>query len=309
MEPHQTVRPYPEGCSCGAMSGLNEGNWLQWVASAYSGAKEPQLKGRLMFRSAARFTVFLGLAVLNGPGMMRQAKAAVPVLPAQIVARFLHDPSAFTEGLLYRDGYLYESTGLSGHSVIRKVALQSGQTISQTSVPDGYFGEGIVDWHDRLVSITWRSGNGYVWNFPSLTLKGHFTYTGEGWGLTHDSRTLIMSDGTSCLKRLDPVAQHVVGRLCVTADGIPVNRLNELEYIHGEIWANIWMTPEIARIDPETGQVKSWVDLTVLEEQIKLNDPDAVPNGIAYDRITGRIFVTGKYWPYLYQIKLPDRKK
>jgi len=258
-----------------------------------------------MVKSAARFTLFLGLAVLNGPGLPVEAEAAVPVLPVQIVARYPHDPSAFTEGLLYRDGFLYESTGLSGRSVIRKVALQSGKTLSQTTVPDGHFGEGIVDWGNTLISITWRSGNGYVWNFPSLTLKDHFTYTGEGWGLTHDSHTLIMSDGTSCLKRLDPVTLHVTGRLCVTADGIAVNRLNELEYIHGEIWANIWMTPEIARIDPETGQVKSWVDLTVLEEQVNLDDPDAVPNGIAYDRTTDRVFITGKYWPYLYQIRFP----
>lgn len=258
-----------------------------------------------MFSPATRHAMFLGLAILPGPALLTGAVAAVPVVPATIVARFPHDISAFTEGLLYRDGSLYESTGLAGRSVIRRVELQSGKTLSETMVPDGHFGEGIVDWHNRLVSLTWRSGTGYVWNYPALTLSGRFHYTGEGWGLTHDSRTLIMSDGTACLRRLDPTSLHVVGRLCVTADGIAVSRLNELEYIHGEIWANIWMTPEIARIDPETGHVKSWVDLTALTEQVNLDDPDAVPNGIAYDGSADRIFVTGKYWPYLYQISFP----
>ncbi|WP_205835954.1 glutaminyl-peptide cyclotransferase [Asaia bogorensis] len=234
--------------------------------------------------------------------------ASTPVEPAQIIARFPHDPSAFTEGLFYRNGMLFESTGLSGRSVIRRVELHSGKTLAQVTVPDGHFGEGIVDWQDRLISVTWRSGSGYVWDFPSLTLRGRFHYEGEGWGLTHDDKTLILSDGTPCLKRLDPVSLHVISKLCVTADGVPVNRLNELEYIHGEIWANIWMTPEIARIDPVTGQVKSWVDVTNLEEEVALDDPDAVPNGIAYDRENDRLFVTGKYWPTLYQIRISSYK-
>lgn len=259
---------------------------------------------RLLLVCIASFSGLAMTACLFAPAGL----ASPPVEPAQIIARFPHDPSAFTEGLFYRDGALFESTGLSGRSVIRRVSLETGNTLAQATVPDGHFGEGIVDWQDRLISVTWRSGSGYIWSFPSLTLRGRFHYTGEGWGLTHDDKTLILSDGTSCLKHLDPVSLHVVGKLCVTADGIPVNRLNELEYIHGEIWANIWMTPEIARIDPETGQVKSWVDLTNLEEEVGLDDPDAVPNGIAYDHENDRLFVTGKYWPTLYQIKLPPYK-
>ncbi|GBQ90385.1 glutamine cyclotransferase [Asaia krungthepensis NRIC 0535] len=226
----------------------------------------------------------------------------------QVIRRLPHDPTAFTEGLLFRDGVFYESTGLSGHSFIRKVSPETGRTLGQSEIPDRHFGEGIVDWHDRLISVTWRSGNGYVWSLPGLKLRSHFHYDGEGWGLTRDAHSLILSDGTACLKRLDPETLFVVGKVCVSADGTPVNRLNELEYIHGEIWANIWMTPEIARIDPVTGQVKSWVDLTALEEEVNLSDPDAVPNGIAYDSVGDRLFVTGKYWPIVYQITIPDYK-
>lgn len=236
------------------------------------------------------------------------AQDGVPVNRAQIAAVFPHDPAAFTEGLFYQDGYLFESTGRVGHSEIRKVALETGKVIAQTSLPDGYFGEGIAAWRNRLVTLTWRSERGFLWSFPGLKMLGNFRYKGEGWGLTHDDSSLIMSDGSPCLKRLDPVTLRVSSRICVKAAGVPVSRLNELEYIHGEIWANIWMTPEIARIDPVTGEVKSWIDLTDLAEKVNSFDPDAVANGIAYDRKRDRIFVTGKYWPHLYQIKINDFK-
>jgi len=250
-----------------------------------------------------------------GPLTSARADAAVdnavdpPVEPAEILAVFPHDPQAFTEGLFYEGGFLYESTGLIGHSVIRKVDLRTGKVLAQESLPEGYFGEGITSWQNRLVSLTWRGGVGFIWSFPGIVMQGRFEYPGEGWGLTHDAHSLIMSDGSACLKHLDPITFHILSRLCVTASGIPVKRLNELEYIHGEIWANIWMTPEIARIDPVTGKVKSWVDLSVLAEKINSLDPDAVANGIAYDRENDRLFVTGKYWQNLYQIRIMDHKK
>ncbi|GBR12697.1 glutaminyl-peptide cyclotransferase [Asaia spathodeae] len=248
------------------------------------------------------------LGLIASTWNVAMAGAVVPVEQAEVVAVLPHDPTSFTEGLFFQDGSLFESTGRVGHSVIRKVALDTGKVLAESVLPDGYFGEGIVAWHDRLISLTWRSGKGFIWSYPGLARIGGFSYLGEGWGLTHDDRTLIMSDGTPCLRRLDPVTLHVLAKLCVTAGGVPVRRLNELEYIHGEIWANIWMTPEIARIDPVTGEVKSWLDLTALQENINSFDPDAVANGIAFDRKNDRIFVTGKYWPRLYQIKFPDRK-
>ncbi|WP_438381137.1 glutaminyl-peptide cyclotransferase [Asaia sp. BMEF1] len=262
-----------------------------------------------MSRSRIRlFGLIISLGMAASFGRGAEAGEAVPVDQAEVIAVLPHDPTSFTEGLFYQDGALFESTGRLGHSVIRKVAPETGKVLAESVLPDGYFGEGIVAWHDKLISLTWRSGKGFVWSYPGLARIGSFSYAGEGWGLTHDDRTLIMSDGTPCLKRLDPMTLHVLAKLCVTAGGVPVRRLNELEYIHGEIWANIWMTPEIARIDPATGEVKSWLDLTALQENVNSFDPDAVANGIAYDRENDRLFVTGKYWPRVYQIKIPDRK-
>jgi len=238
----------------------------------------------------------------------RSAEEPVPIDHAEVLAVFPHDPTSFTEGLFFQNGFLFESTGRVGQSVIRKLRVETGKVVAESLLPDGYFGEGIVSWQDRMISLTWRGGKGFIWSFPGLVRQGDFSYEGEGWGLTRDDHTLIMSDGSSCLRRLDPVTLHVTGRLCVTYAGKPVRRLNELEYIHGEIWANIWMTPQIARIDPVTGKVKAWIDLTDLQEDVNSFDPDAVANGIAYDPANDRIFVTGKYWPRLYQIKFPENK-
>ncbi|WP_420137895.1 glutaminyl-peptide cyclotransferase [Sphingomonas sp.] len=234
-------------------------------------------------------------------------QAALPVAPAQVVRTYPHDTSAFTEGLLIRDGWLYESTGWEGRSFIRQKELATGRTIRSIAIPTSLFGEGIVDWDDRLYSFVWHGGKGFIWTLPELKSAGTWRYTGEGWGMTHDDRRIIMSDGTPVLRFLEPGTMKVVRRLTVTADGQPVSQLNELEYVRGEILANVWQTALIARIDPATGKVKGWIDLAALWNRVKVADEGAVPNGIAYDKKAGRLFVTGKNWPTLFEIKLPDR--
>jgi glutamine cyclotransferase len=245
----------------------------------------------------ALLTLFLALPSL----------AAVPIEKAQLVRVYPHDTSAFTEGLLIRDGWLYESTGFEGHSFIRKEVLTTGKVVQSVAIPSQYFGEGIVDWGDTLRSFVWHGGQGYVWTLKTLRRIGTWTYEGEGWSMTHDNRHIVMSDGTSTLRFLDPATMRVSRRLDVTADGKPVTMINELEYVRGEILANIWQTGLIARIDPQSGQVKGWIDVNALWTRAGTTGPDAVPNGIAYDKRTNRLYVTGKYWPYLFEIKLPSR--
>ena len=248
--------------------------------------------------------VALTLAAMLGfiPGA---ATAALPVETAQIVRTYPHATDAFTEGLLFRDGFLYESTGREGQSFIRKTNLATGRTVQSVALAPGVFGEGIVDWKDQLYSVIWHGGVGTRWSLKAFRKLGTFRYSGEGWAMTHDGRNIILSDGTPVLRFLDPASLKVVRTLNVTADGKPVRMVNELEYVRGEILANIWMTKFIARIDPATGRVKGLIDLGGLVKRIGATDPDSVPNGIAYDKATGRLFITGKNWPKLFQIKLP----
>jgi glutamine cyclotransferase len=232
--------------------------------------------------------------------------AALPVEQARAIRTYPHDTTAFTEGLLIRDGWLYESTGFEGRSFIRKKELTTGRTVQSIAIPPNLFGEGIVDWGNTLYSFVWHGGKGFKWTLPRLKAAGNWTYSGEGWAMTQDGRHVIMSDGTPVLRFLDPRTMHVVRRLQVTVEGAPIASLNELEYVRGEILANIWQTAMIARIDPRTGKVKGWIDLTALWQRAgTANSSDAVPNGIAYDKATGQLFVTGKDWPFLYQISLP----
>jgi len=233
------------------------------------------------------------------------ARAELPVVPVQVVRTWPHDPHAFTEGLFLRDGVLYESTGLQGQSAIRAEDLQTGRVLRSVAIPPELFGEGIVAWKDQLISVTWQGGTGFRWSLANFHRLGEFHYDGEGWGLTEDGRNIILSDGTPVLRFLDPLALKVVRRLTVTADGQPVERLNELEFVKGEILANIWMTDRIARIDPTSGKVKGWIDLGALVRRIGSTDPDAVPNGIAYDSARNRLFVTGKDWPLLFEVRVP----
>ncbi|HEX4080510.1 MAG TPA: glutaminyl-peptide cyclotransferase [Rhizomicrobium sp.] len=236
------------------------------------------------------------------PGL---ARAELPVVPVQVVKTWPHDPHAFTEGLFFRDGLLYESTGLEGQSAIRVEDLATGRVLRGVAIPPELFGEGIVAWKDQLISVTWRSGTGFRWSLANFRRLGEFHYDGEGWGLTEDGRNIILSDGTPTLRFLDPLTLNVVRRLSVTADGQPVERLNELEWVKGEILANIWMTDRIARIDPASGRVKGWIDVGALARTIGDTDPDAVPNGIAYDSARNRLFVTGKDWPLLFEVRVP----
>ncbi len=221
---------------------------------------------------------------------------------------FPHDSSAFTQGLVYSDGHLYESTGLNGQSSIRMVDLATGQILQRYNLPSEYFGEGLTDWASQLVQLTWKNGVAFVYDRFSFSLRHTLHYTGEGWGLTHDQTSLILSDGSATLRFLNPESLREVKRISVhDGQGNPIKNLNELEYIRGQIYANVWQTDKIARISPRTGRVLGWVDLAGLMDPRELPDPDAVLNGIAYDAKGNRIFVTGKLWPRLFEIKLIER--
>ncbi|CAN5269110.1 glutaminyl-peptide cyclotransferase [soil metagenome] len=229
----------------------------------------------------------------------------LPLEPARVIATFPHDTSAYTEGLFYRDGDLYESTGFEGRSTIRQVEIKTGKVRRRVSIPPSDFGEGIVDRGDQIVSLTWQGKHGYRWSIGDFKRLGSFPYPGEGWALTKDSRNIIMSDGTPVLRFLDPRTLKVVRRLRVTAQGNPVENLNELEYVEGEILANVWMTDLIARIDPASGKVIGWIDVSALTKQADAGGGDAVANGIAWDAKGRRLFVTGKNWPLLFEIAPP----
>ena len=224
--------------------------------------------------------------------------------PWTLVATYPHDPSAFTEGLFYLNGYLYESTGLEGQSDIRKVAIKSGKVLQRRAIDRRYFGEGVVNWKDRIISLTWRNQRGFVWTLADFKPVSDFRYEGEGWALTQDGRNLIMSDGTAQLRFLNPETLKETRRITVSWNGRPVERLNELEYVRGEVWANIWYDTRIARIDPATGIVKDWIDVAALRREAGVTDSEAVANGVAYDEVRDRVFITGKNWSKLFEIKV-----
>ncbi|HUO21441.1 MAG TPA: glutaminyl-peptide cyclotransferase [Caulobacteraceae bacterium] len=244
------------------------------------------------------------MAVLLSAAASLAPAVAAPVYGYQVLRTYPHDPSAFTEGLFYLDGYLYESTGLEGRSNIRKVKLDTGEVLQQRDLSPAYFGEGIVAWKGKLVELTWRSQIGFVYDLATFAPKASFRYPGEGWALTHDDHRLIMSDGTADIRFLDPDTLKQIGTLHVTDDGQPVEELNEVEWVKGLIYANIWQTSRIACIDPKTGHVVRWIDLAPLVSANADTNPDKVLNGIAYDAKTDRLFVTGKLWSAIYQIKL-----
>ena len=231
--------------------------------------------------------------------------ADIPVYSYEVVNVYPHDPAAFTEGLFFRDGYLYESTGMNGASSIRKVELKSGRVVQQRDLPSTIFGEGIVDWKNELISVTWKTQEGYVFDIDTFDFKRKFNYPGEGWGMTHNDKNLLLSDGTPSIRVLDPQTLRQTAAIHVTAQGKPVDQLNELEWVKGQIYANIWQTNRIARIDPKTGKVTAWIDLSgLLSHSDRAFDRVDVLNGIAYDAKGDRLFVTGKYWPNLFEIRL-----
>jgi glutamine cyclotransferase len=229
-----------------------------------------------------------------------------PVDAYRVVRSYPHDSEAFTQGLEFADGFLYEGTGLNGRSSIRKVALDTGDVVQRRAVGAEHFGEGITIWNDRLFELTWQSQVALVYDRRTFQPLRTFSYTGEGWGLTHDATSLIMSDGTAALRFLDPATFRERRRVTVADAGVPVPYLNELEFVKGEIWANVWTTDFIVRIDPATGRVTGWIDLRGLLPA-RERAGDAVLNGIAYDAANDRVFVTGKLWPRLFEIKLVRR--
>ncbi len=220
-----------------------------------------------------------------------------------IVKTYPHDTSAFTEGLVYDNGTLFESTGGWGNSSLRRVDLETGHVLQQTNLSSEFFGEGLAVVGDSLVQLTWQSKVGFVFDKETFDVEGNFTYQTEGWGLTYDGTHLIMSDGSATLYFLDPATHQKTGEVTVTDGGTQVANLNELEYVNGDVYANVWMQQKIAIINPQTGQVKGWIDLTGIY-QTPSGNPDAVLNGIAYDKAGDRLFVTGKDWSNLYQIKI-----
>ncbi len=228
----------------------------------------------------------------------------------EVVNSFPHDRAAFTQGLLWLDGHLYESTGQVGRTSIRKVRLETGEVVQKRDVPAPYFGEGIVNFDNRLIELTWQHNKGFIYDLKTFEPKGEWQYPGEGWGLTQDSKRIIMSDGTPELRFLDPVTLKETGRVTVTFQGQPLKNLNEIEYIKGEVWANVWLTDVIVRIDPQTGYVVGRILLNnLLKPSDRGNSSPDVLNGIAYDAASDRIFVTGKQWPKLYEIKLIERQR
>jgi glutamine cyclotransferase len=222
-----------------------------------------------------------------------------PVYTYRVVGTYPHDPAAFTEGLLYTDGIFYEGTGLYGRSSLRRVDPETGQVLQSVDLADKYFGEGVAMVDDSLIQLTWREHTAFTYDRHSFAVTGQFTYTTEGWGLTYDGRSLIMSDGSNTLRFRDPLTFEETGSVQVFDGETAVTLLNELEFIRGEVYANVWLTDRIARIDPHTGRVTAWIDLTGL----KPAQTDEL-NGIAYDAVQERLFVTGKLWPYLYEIEL-----
>jgi glutaminyl-peptide cyclotransferase len=238
---------------------------------------------------------------LASPGI--QAKPA-PVQGYEVVRVYPHARDAFTQGLIYLDGYLYESTGLNGASSVRKVDLRSGRVLRRHDLDAKYFGEGLTDWGPNLIQLTLRSGIGFVYDRETFQLRRTFHYHGEGWGITHDGRRLIMSDGSAVLSFLDPLTFNETHVLPVHDAGRPVSSLNELEYVNGEIYANVWPTDRIVRISPETGQVLGWIDLEGLLSPAERMLPVGELNGIAYDAGRDRLFVTGKRWPKLFEIRV-----
>lgn len=225
----------------------------------------------------------------------------------RVVATHPHDPGAFTQGLEYVDGRFYEGTGLNGQSNIRIVTPATGAVVKKQAIDYMYFGEGITVFEGKLFEITWQNGTAFLYDAKTFERTGEFHYSGEGWGLTHDGKQLIMSDGTPSLRFLDPVTFKELGRVYVRDGSRPVTELNELEYIDGEVWANVWQTQLIARINPQTGQVNSWVDLTGLLKPSEAQGVDVL-NGIAYDAKGKRIFVTGKKWPKVFEIQVVPGK-
>ena len=248
-------------------------------------------------------TVFVLVALIlipRKPISFSLSETLEPFMTYEVLHVYLHDPAAFTQGLIYLDGYLYESTGRYGESSLRQVELETGEVLQQITLSNDYFAEGLTAWQRTLVQLTWQENLGFVYDLADFSLVGQFDYFTEGWGLTQDGEQLIMSDGSSTLYFLSAETFEVMETIRVTYQGEEIQQINELEFIRGEVFANIWMTDNIIRIDPDTGEVTGWIDLAGILPEEERTETTNVLNGIAYDAELDRLFVTGKYWPNLY---------
>lgn len=246
-------------------------------------------------------SIFIGSAVFVS--LNSEPEDSTPVnYTYEVINVYPHDPNAFTQGLIIVEGVMFESTGLKGSSTLRRVDLETGNVLQNYALLEEFFGEGITVFDDKIIQLTYQQGIGFIYDKWSFDLLGEFNYSTEGWGITTDGTQLIMSDGSAYLYFLDPETFEVIGRIEVWDDG-PVERINELEYINGEVYANIWLTDRIAIINPNTGQVTGWIDLTGIYTSETINSNNVL-NGIAYDTEGERLFVTGKRWSKLFQIEL-----
>jgi glutamine cyclotransferase len=264
------------------------------------------LKGRLVLVLALALTA---LQCNGNPPAANTDRAANTNAPApkygyEIVNIWPHDSNAFTQGLILADGKLLESTGQEGFSSLRRVELQTGKVVQKVDVPVPYFAEGIATLNGKIYQLTWQHNVGFIYDAQTFQRLGQFNYEGEGWGLTTDGQSLILSDGSNRIRFIDPSSFRVTKTIQVLDARTPVKELNELEYVNGEIYANVWHDDRIATIDPQSGRVTSWIDMTGLLPEGEVHDPEAVLNGIAYDQANNKLFVTGKLWPHLFEIKV-----
>ena len=252
------------------------------------------------------FLTLLGVSLVCSCSNSQQSPTVdvIPVYTYRVVNAYPHDRNAFTQGLVFENGFLYEGTGIRGHSTLRRVELETGDILQIYALPAQFYGEGITIYGNKIIQLTWQSNIGFVYDKDSFDLLQEFNYQTEGWGITHDEKHLIMSDGTSTLYFLDPETLGEIGRIEVCDNDGPVTRLNELEYVQGEIYANVWQTDRIARIVPQTGQIIGWIELKGLLSPEDRSEQVDVLNGIAYDAKDDRLFVTGKLWPRLFEIEL-----
>jgi glutaminyl-peptide cyclotransferase len=258
---------------------------------------------RSLFRQFALAIVFLPLLAAQSPARAPQSKS-VPQYTFKVVHVYPHDSEAFTQGLVYHGGFLYEGTGLNGRSSLRKVRLETGEVLQHTDLVPDYFGEGIAIFDDQVFQLTWQSQTGFVYKLNDFSLVRRFSYPGEGWGLTTDGRDLYMSDGSAEIRVIDPAGFREKRRIKVHDGDTAITELNELEWVEGELFANVWQTDRIARISPVSGRVTGWIDLKGLLSPMYKLEEGAVLNGIAYDAKGKRLFVTGKLWPKVFEIQL-----
>jgi glutaminyl-peptide cyclotransferase len=257
-----------------------------------------------MTRFSGHAIFCIALAVAQAASAQTQQKQSTPEYTFKIIHTFPHDSNAFTQGFEYHGGFFYEGTGLNGHSSLRKVRPETGEVAQQIALPAQYFGEGITLLHGKIIQLTWQSHVGFVYDAKDFRLLRQFSYPGEGWGLTNNGNDIFMSDGTDEIRVWDGTTLKEKRRIKVHDGDTSIDQLNELEFVSGELYANIWQTDRIARISPQTGKVVGWIDLKGLLSPMYQLQSNAVLNGIAYDPAKKRLFVTGKLWPSIFEITL-----